>query len=41
MLKSKITIGITEITRNGEATIKLFSEDQHVDSSEIIKSITN
>ena len=41
METSQIKIGISEITRNGYAKIKLFSNDKNRDSSEILKLISN
>ncbi len=36
-----IKIGITEITRNGNATVNLFSNDNNNDGSLILKQISN
>jgi hypothetical protein len=36
-----IGIRITEITRNGDVTVKLSSKNQNMDSSEILKLISN
>jgi hypothetical protein len=38
---SRIEIKITEITRNGGATVKLFSKDLNRDNLEILKLISN
>jgi hypothetical protein len=37
----QIEIRITEITRNGDVTVKLLSKNQNMDSSEILKLISN
>jgi len=37
----QIEIRITEITRNGDVTVKLLSKNQTRDSSEILKLISN
>jgi hypothetical protein len=37
----KIETEITEISRNSDATVKLFTKDNNGDSSEIIKLISN
>ena len=41
METSQIIIGINEISRNGDATVKLFSKNKNEDSSEILKLISN
>ena len=41
METSQIIIGINEISRNGDATVKLLSKNQNEDSSEILKLISN
>ncbi len=41
MQTDQIKMGITEITRNGDAIVKLYNKDQNGDRSEILKLISN